>query len=526
MTCLPSGQDGPGLRICDKCGQQRRTTQVDAANGGPWLCAGCFLSYAPSRQAGSEAPSSASSRRGRRLSSLGQSTISQSRDHGESRAGASLARATTASSATTLPTVNATQRPVTSNTHDSLTDFARLGSPLGARAKARPQTGVGLTHSGSEPGFGQTSSSRSRPENHRGPPAGADFFQNAIPKEVFKPKLVSALARNAAKAREALEEREREQQAARDKQSHHTREPREHRDREKREHKEHRRLLEVDVVEATQEKETSAKSSSKEASSKSPSGSKTLRLQCEELIGGFRRGDVVCSLISRERRQTKVLEPGHNGEVISVQVSATYGSDPMLLVQFALGFDWLLSPHQICPQADYSTTCTNKLAGGFHFGDRVRILVDGLVNTYCKRGLVLGDTGTVVGPGHAEGKIAIRFDGDAGEWNIWPGALCHAEAYTVTLLATLAGSFRRGDRVQAKTVTAAKGDASKPSLQAGDEGIVVGPGHISSRILVKFDIGGRTWSMRPSQICAASMIVDLAEKECYPEATPYEEKVS
>lgn len=517
---LPSGQDGPGLRSCDKCGQLRRTTQVDPSNGGPWLCAGCVLSYAPGRQAGNEAPVSAASRRGRRLSSLGQSTITQAREHGEGKAGTSLSR--TSSSAATFSTSTAVlQRSATSgNLQATMTDFTS-GIPLDARAKMPPRSGTlnVLTQAGSE----QTSSSRSRLENLRG--STADAMQTAIPREVFKPKLVSALTRKAEKAREALEEREREQQASRDKHSHHrSSESREQRDHEKRE-REHKRRLEVAVVEAFQSTTNGLHEIHEEKVSSPPSNQCHRRKhQGDELLGGFRRGDVVCSLVSRERRNAKVLELGHNGEVISVQLASRLGEHPMLLVQFALGFDWLLSPHQICSQADYNISSKSKLPGGFHWGDRVRTIVDGLVNERSKRGLSLGDSGTVVGPGHSEGKVAVHFDGDVGEWNVWPGVLCLAEAYPATLLANLAGSFRRGDRVKVNAST--KGDASKLFLQAGEEGIVVGPGHVSSRILVKFDIGDRTWSMRPSQISFAS-VCDITEpKEFIKEAPLCEEQVS
>jgi hypothetical protein len=202
-----------------------------------------------------------------------------------------------------------------------------------------------------------------------------------------------------------------------------------------------------------------------------------------------------------------VLELGCEGEVVAVMPPAMRPRNssietPLLLIQFKSGFDWLLASHQICKSFNYNSICSRKLPGGYVWGDRIRVVVDCLENPNSKRGLSLGVGGVVVGPGHTPGKIAVRFESDSGEWNIWPGVVCKDEECSVALLQNLVGGFRRGDRVRAAKAISAVVNSITILVQDGDEGFVLGPGHASGRLLVKFDSDGRTWSTTLAQISA------------------------
>lgn len=230
----------------------------------------------------------------------------------------------------------------------------------------------------------------------------------------------------------------------------------------------------------------------------------------EELVGGFRRGDNVRSLVSQGRSGLQILELGHEGVVIG-QVAHVPRSRPdaaaeaMILIQFNVGFDWLLAPHQICAAATYGERIAAGLPGGNKWGDRICILVDRLNTAGSKRGLVLGDTGTVVGPGRTQDKVAVRLDGRSGEWSLFPGVFCNKEGFSLASVAELEGGLRRGDRVRAKATKAAAGFEATSCLEDGDEGTVLGPGHAGGRVLVKFDVSGQTWSLAADQVCPASL---------------------
>jgi hypothetical protein len=292
----------------------------------------------------------------------------------------------------------------------------------------------------------------------------------------------------------------------------------EKREREEREKKERRRRLEGELPEVPEcRPKVEHSSPTREPASPTPMQlPPLLNLGEAALAGGFRRGESVKSLVSRERRGLKILEMGHEGIVIGAvdafsTVCGRYEEDhgTLLLVQFRCGFDWLLSPHQICTSPDYSTKTATGLPGGFTWGDRVRNLTERLSHPGSERGILLGDAGIVVGPGHTFGKLAIRFDDGAGEWNVWPGALCRAEDYVLALVAEMAGSFRRGDRVRTKAARSGGPAGVTLCLQDGSEGIVLGPGHAAGRVLVRCE-DGRAWSLLVSQVVA---IEDGPKKE-------------
>lgn len=223
-----------------------------------------------------------------------------------------------------------------------------------------------------------------------------------------------------------------------------------------------------------------------------------------ELAGGWKVGDAVQSLISRARNGTPWLESGHEGCIIGLSPfhSFTDGEEPRFLIQFSMGFDWTLSANQICHPAYFASNRSQSCAGGLDWGDRVRSLVvllsqsggggDGTAD------LTLGDSGVVLGPGHTKGKLAVRFD-HAGEWNIWPSALCREERFEKMLEDRLAGGYRRGDLVQIHGYCS--GRVGKPVLlDPGELGMVIGPGHSSGRILVYMEASERPWSLLPSQV--------------------------
>eukprot|EP00428_Durinskia_dybowskii_P037143 CAMPEP_0170263762 /NCGR_PEP_ID=MMETSP0116_2-20130129/31770_1 /TAXON_ID=400756 /ORGANISM="Durinskia baltica, Strain CSIRO CS-38" /LENGTH=470 /DNA_ID=CAMNT_0010514843 /DNA_START=24 /DNA_END=1432 /DNA_ORIENTATION=+ len=222
------------------------------------------------------------------------------------------------------------------------------------------------------------------------------------------------------------------------------------------------------------------------------------------LPGGFAIGDRVASLVSRVRGGLLVLEFGQEGAVMGARTITDGGSEVQYLVQFDRGFDWLLPSTQICSTA---TLPTAKAAGlpRFTWGARVRSLVTYMKPSGSKHEIWLGHSGTVVGPGRTKGKLAVRFDGGAGEFSVWPTAVCEADAYNTVALETLAGGFRRGDRVMVRRSTKGsrsvgsneKGPVGKGphTLPTGEEGTVVGPGHTTGRVLVHFDSDDRVWSL-------------------------------
>jgi len=222
-----------------------------------------------------------------------------------------------------------------------------------------------------------------------------------------------------------------------------------------------------------------------------------------ELAGGFRRGDLVQSLTCRMRQGLKVLELGHEGTVVGLAAGGSSGSaetDQRLLVQFKPGFDWVLSPHQVCLQPNFQASTSAGLPGGFKWGDRVQSLLLKLHPRGAKRGLILGEQGVVIGPGSANGKLAIRLENDSTEWSLWPNTVCKVEAYSNAIAAKLPGGFRRGDQVQTRAIRAASGTANAAAtlLEDGLEGLVLGPGHAPGRLLVYFERAPSGWSVEPN----------------------------
>lgn len=222
----------------------------------------------------------------------------------------------------------------------------------------------------------------------------------------------------------------------------------------------------------------------------------------QELPGGFRYGDKVKSLVFRMRGGVQVLEMGHEGTIVGLgppPASPQPGSDSRLLVQFHLGFDWLLAANQICYSASFSMVKSTGLPGGYKWGDQVCNLVTHISPLKQGAGIRLGDAGTIVGPGHVHGKVAVRFDGAGCEWNLWPNTICHKEAYNSAVAEKLPGEFSRGDRVKCLGRSGAGAQAAI-TLEAGDEGIIIGPGHATGLVLVTFDTSGSTWSVAPEQL--------------------------
>jgi len=235
--------------------------------------------------------------------------------------------------------------------------------------------------------------------------------------------------------------------------------------------------------------------------------------------GGYRRGDVIQSLVSRIRNGREVIEVGHEGTImssnvnLSVQVTdeeakkaAENNPAARLLIQFKHGYDYQLAPHQVCLQPQFIPLTAAGLPGGLKWGDKVQTLVAKLSPQGAKRGLCLGEEGTVVGPGALSGKIAVRFGEDCGEWSVWPNAVCKLEAYATALAARLPGGFRRGDRVKSKALKVVSGGdqcgtgSGPKGLEDGQEGTVVGPGHAPGRLLVCFDGNPAGWSVEPTSL--------------------------
>jgi len=220
----------------------------------------------------------------------------------------------------------------------------------------------------------------------------------------------------------------------------------------------------------------------------------------KRLLGGFFLGDRVVSLITRARRGLQVLELGNQGTVVGARGDDDSGAEVRLLVQFDGGVDWFLAPGQICHSSALKDAKSAGLAR-FNWGTRVRSLVTYMLPQGTKKSIWLGHYGTVIGPGRTPGKLAVRFDDSCCEWSIWPSSLCEDSAFQVHVQEKLAGGYCRGDRVRAARATGAGSCSGSPlTLNEGEEGTVVGPGHMSGRLLVHFDNDQHTWSLTPEQI--------------------------
>mmetsp|Transcript_5811 Transcript_5811/g.17149 ORF Transcript_5811/g.17149 Transcript_5811/m.17149 type:complete len:479 (-) Transcript_5811:115-1551(-) len=226
----------------------------------------------------------------------------------------------------------------------------------------------------------------------------------------------------------------------------------------------------------------------------------------KNLGAGYHYGDRVHSLISRVRGGLLVLELGHEGTIVGGYQGAG-DEDSRLLVQFNKGFDWALSPLQICAPEKLAQVKATGLPS-YTWGTRVRSLITFLKPSAAKKELWLGDAGTVIGPGDVKGKLAVRFDDGLGEWSMWPSAVCEASAWDAAVAERLKGGFCRGDRV--KAVVKLKGASGKveksrsQKVEAGEEGTVIGSGHAAGTILVHFDSDERVWSVPPDRLGPAN----------------------
>lgn len=531
---------GGNLRPCQTCGEHRRTTRA-GGEGGPWLCAACFLSHNPvgvggiltqAAAAHSGGPLSAAARGGQQRGGRQRSSVSGQEaspaGFGNSSRGGGLSASSSA-----LPDAGSAGSSLASK-------LASRAAHRGDSPEARHEKVIippkrpdrSLTVQGvvdPEAGGSRMQMLRRAQSAATLPPGGADGRggEYQVLPEPYRAKIKDSrrsLAKIVQETPLILPDDRRED----------PRDAEKRREREGRENEERRRRMEGalpqvprlssvaqlgEVVDWVQQSRSIAGNLPEVASPKTPAAPSSaflLPLQCDAdeppLAGGFRRGESVKSLISRERRgcgnTPKIMDLGHEGTVIAAVMAHACAQreaekhDVMLLIQFKVGFDWLLSPHQICTPVDYPGRTAAGLPGGFAWGDRVRSLAERLCNPETRRGISLGDTGTVIGPGPTPGKVAVRFDDSAGEWNVWPAALCKAEGYELALVAELPGRFRRGDRVRAKAPASARASGSSSCLQEGHDGVVLGPGHASGRVLVRFEHSGQTWSMLPSQIIA------------------------
>jgi len=526
-----------GLRPCQTCGEHRRTTRAEGGSG-PWLCAACFLSHNPCGQGGlltqaaaARLDGPAAKRGGRQRQEASPAGFGNAsgnlRGGGLSASSSALPDAGSAGSSLASKLASRAahrgeedearhekvvippKRPDRSLTVQGVVDPEAGGSRM--QMLRRAQSAATLPPGGAD---GRGGEYQVLPEPYRAKNKDARRSLRDIVKETPLKELILAGEGRGEDPRDAERRREREA----------------------RENEERRRRMESgalpqvprvssvaqlgEVGDWVQQSKSHLPELHSPKTPASPASAFLLPLQCDAdeppLAGGFRRGESVKSLISRERRgcgnTPKIMDLGHEGIVIAAVMAHACEQrqdqkhDVMLLIQFKAGFDWLLSPQQICTVFDYPGRTAAGLPGGFGWGDRVRSLAERLCNPETRRGISLGDTGTVIGPGQTPGKVAVRFDDSAGEWNIWPAALCKAEGYDLALVAELPGRFRRGDRVRAKAPVSSRASGSSSCLQEGHEGVVLGPGHANGRVLIRFENSGQTWSMLPSQIIADTRV--------------------
>ena len=182
------------------------------------------------------------------------------------------------------------------------------------------------------------------------------------------------------------------------------------------------------------------------------------------LAGGYRRGDRVTAAQAHDK-----VAVGDAGTVIGPCSNECADKANRVCVEFDGGkgqINYLAST-----QLNLST-----IAGGYRRGDRVT------AGVACGK-VAVGDAGTVIGPCTAEcadktSRVCVEFDGGKGQINYL--------ASTQLTLITLAGGYRRGDRVTAVI--------AHDKVAVGDAGTVIGPctsesADKASRVCVEFDGG-------------------------------------
>eukprot|EP00927_Polykrikos_kofoidii_P040772 TRINITY_DN34799_c0_g1_i1.p1 TRINITY_DN34799_c0_g1~~TRINITY_DN34799_c0_g1_i1.p1 ORF type:complete len:543 (-),score=58.42 TRINITY_DN34799_c0_g1_i1:40-1668(-) len=141
------------------------------------------------------------------------------------------------------------------------------------------------------------------------------------------------------------------------------------------------------------------------------------------LPGGFKWGDKVQSLISmcQPSGAKRSLCLGDTGVVIGPgavagKVAIRFGSD---------GAERSLWPTAVCREEAYMAAVSCALAGGFRRGDNVRSSALAPAGASTKDGACLkdGHKGTVIGPGHTEGRLLVCFDGSYSSWSDEPAML-------------------------------------------------------------------------------------------------------
>eukprot|EP00931_Biecheleriopsis_adriatica_P007926 TRINITY_DN109167_c0_g1_i1.p1 TRINITY_DN109167_c0_g1~~TRINITY_DN109167_c0_g1_i1.p1 ORF type:complete len:520 (-),score=108.87 TRINITY_DN109167_c0_g1_i1:111-1622(-) len=229
------------------------------------------------------------------------------------------------------------------------------------------------------------------------------------------------------------------------------------------------------------------------------------------LPGGYTYGEKIVTLISRENAgQQLLMELGQEGTVVGA--AEMKRADLRLLVQLNRGLDWWLAPAQLSQPSAFGAA---RAAGifGFSWGSRVRSLVTLLHPPALRQShhgeVWLGDEGTVIGPSAIKGKLAVRFDNGLGEWSIWPSLVCKSEAYDETVSEKIAGRLCRGDRVRSKgSLSGSRSfEDAKLSVNDGEDGTVIGPGHAPGKVLVHFDADDRVWSLDPKQLASTSSCI-------------------
>lgn len=222
----------------------------------------------------------------------------------------------------------------------------------------------------------------------------------------------------------------------------------------------------------------------------------------QEVAGGFCIGDIVASLITRSAPGGEpVVGVGQFGELLGLAEVPSAGGSPRFLIRFQPskgipGVACCLSMNQICHRGVLERGLPPRVLAGYTWGEEVRILVARLHPASTSLSLALGDSGNVIGPGTVRGKLAVRFHG-GGEWSLWPSIVCRTQDYDDLISQPLAGGAKRGGTVRTLVQSCGAGQR----LAAGQEGTVVGPGHVPDRLLVHFEVrGGCVWSLPFSQL--------------------------
>ena len=194
------------------------------------------------------------------------------------------------------------------------------------------------------------------------------------------------------------------------------------------------------------------------------------------LASGYRRGDRVTAAIAHDK-----VAVGDAGTVVGPCSSQSADKADRVCVEFDGGKG----------QINYLASSQIKLitlASGYRRGDRVTAAI-------AHDKVAVGDAGTVIGPCSNQGnehaqRVCVEFDGGKGQINYL--------ASTQLSLITLAGGYRRGDRVTAAI--------AHDKVAVGDAGTVIGPcsnecADKAQRVCVEIDGGkGRINYVASSQI--------------------------